>query len=220
MKKKIVVSFSGGKDSALALHRLLKEGNWEIDSLLTTVTSDFNRVSMHGIREDLLERQAVSLGYNLRKVEIPKDCPNDVYQRKMGEAINQICADGIHYIMFGDIHLEDVKQYREKMLEGTGITPIFPLWKEKSELLINEFLSEGFRTRLVCVDTEQLDSVFLGREIDWKFVEDYPTDADICGENGEYHTFIFDGPIFSFPINHTLGEKHGKHFQFLDVIPE
>ncbi|KQL50731.1 hypothetical protein AN964_24205 [Heyndrickxia shackletonii] len=220
MKEKIVVSFSGGKDCALAMNRLIKEGKWEIDSLLTTVTDDYNRTSMHGVREEFLEKQADSLGVKLRKVRIPSHCSNEIYQQKMKEAVAQIKEAGIHYIMFGDIYLKDVKEYREKMLEGTGLTPIFPIWGEKPNDLIREYLAEGFRTRLTCVDSEQLDPAFVGHEIDPQFIEDYPSNADICGENGEYHTFVFDGPIFSFPIKHTLGESRiaDKRFYYVDII--
>jgi uncharacterized protein (TIGR00290 family) len=221
MKEKIVVSFSGGKDSALAMNRLIKDGKWEIDSLLTTVTDDYNRTSMHGVRDELLEKQAKSLGIKLRKLLIPSNCSNEIYQKKMAEAVEQIVGDDIHHIMFGDIHLEEVRQYRENMLAGTGITPIFPIWGDKPADLIKEYFSEGFRTRLTCVDSEQLDSKFVGREIDKEFIVDYPIGSDICGENGEYHTFVFDGPIFSFPIEHTLGEQRiaGNRFYYIDLMP-
>ncbi|MBS4174903.1 adenine nucleotide alpha hydrolase [Bacillus sp. FJAT-49736] len=220
MKERIVVSFSGGKDCALAMNRLMKGGKWEIDSLLTTVTDDYNRTSMHGVREELLEKQADSLGVKLRKVRIPSLCSNEVYQEKMAEAVSKIVSDGIRYIMFGDIHLRDVKEYREKMLEGTGLEPIFPIWGEKPEKLIKEYFAEGFHTRLTCVDSEQLNPKFVGCEIDDKFLEDYPGNADICGENGEYHTFVFDGPIFSYPIKHTIGEKRiaNERFYYVDIV--
>lgn len=220
MKEKIVVSFSGGKDCALAMNRLIKEGKWEIDSLLTTVTDDYNRTSMHGVREEFLEKQADSLGAKLRKVRIPSLCSNEIYQKKMADAVEQIKEDGIRYIMFGDIHLKDVKEYREKMLEGTGLTPIFPIWGEEPDDLINEYLAEGFRTRLTCVDSEQLDPAFVGREIDPEFIAEYPPNADICGENGEYHTFVFDGPIFSFPIKHKVGENRiaDNRFYYVDIV--
>ncbi|MGV3466877.1 MAG: ATP-binding protein [Heyndrickxia sp.] len=220
MKERIVISFSGGKDSALAMNRLIKEGKWEIDSLLTTVTEDYNRTSMHGVREEFLEQQANSLGVRLRKVRIPSLCSNDLYQQKMGEAVEQIKKDGIRFIMFGDIHLKDVKEYREKMLEGTGLTPIFPIWGEKTDDLIKEYFAQGFRTRLTCVDSEQLDPKFVGREIDPSFIAEYPPSADICGENGEYHTFVFDGPIFSYPITHSTGERRiaNERFYYVDIV--
>jgi len=220
MKDRIVISFSGGKDSALAMNRLIKEGKWEIDSLLTTVTDDYNRTSMHGVREEFLEKQAESLGIKLRKVRIPSLCSNELYQQKMGEAVEQLKKDGVRYIMFGDIHLKDVKEYREKMLEGTGLIPVFPIWGERPGDLIKEYFAEGFRTRLTCVDSEQLDPKFVGREIDHDFIADYPKSADICGENGEYHTFVFDGPIFSSPIIHTIGESRiaSVRFYYVDIV--
>ena len=220
MREKVVISFSGGKDCALAMNRLIKEGKWEIDSLLTTVTDDYNRTSMHGVREELLEKQAESLGVKLRKVRIPSLCSNEMYQQKMAAAVQRIKDDGIHYMMFGDIHLQDVKEYRETMLKGTGVKPVFPLWGEKPEDLINEYFTEGFRTRLTCVDSEQLNPAFVGREIDSEFITEYPSNADICGENGEYHTFVFDGPIFSFPIKHTLGEQRvaADRFYYVDIL--
>ncbi|MDR7071125.1 diphthine--ammonia ligase [Fictibacillus barbaricus] len=228
MKKKIVVSFSGGKDSVLALHRIQNSGEWEVDSLLTTLTENYDRTTMHGVRNELLELQGASLGIPLRRVWIPQDCPNETYQERMEEAINQIKEDGITYIMFGDIFLEDVKKYREKMLEGTGLTPVFPLWKEDSAELIDEFLQEGYKTVLCCVDTHKIDQSFVGRVIDQPFIQEYPREHDICGENGEFHTFVFDGPAFSFPIHYELGEHRmakdmftgEDRFYFVDIIQD
>jgi uncharacterized protein (TIGR00290 family) len=227
MKKKIVVSFSGGKDSVLALHRLQKSGEWEIDSLLTTLTEDYDRTTMHGIRNHLLELQAKSLGIPLRKVWIPRDCPNEVYQQRMEHAVNGIIADGIPHIMFGDIFLKDVKAYREKMLEGTGLTPIFPLWGEESTQIMEEFLNEEFKTVVCCVDILKIDMSFTGKIIDDQFIRDYPKEHDICGENGEFHTFVFDGPNFSFPIAYKLGESRlakdmytdQDRFYYVDLLP-
>jgi uncharacterized protein (TIGR00290 family) len=227
MKKKIVVSFSGGKDSVLALDRLQNSDEWEIDSLLTTLTESYERTTMHGVRNELLELQAEALRIPIRRVWIPKDCPNEIYQKKMEEAVRQIREDGIHFIMFGDIFLEDVKNYREKMLEGTGLTPVFPLWRESSSALINEFVHKGFKTVLCCVDSHQLNPAFVGRIIDHSFIEEYPQDSDICGENGEFHTFVFDGPNFSFPIDYELGERRiakdmfteEDRFYFVDLVP-
>ncbi|MGM0805924.1 MAG: diphthine--ammonia ligase [Bacillota bacterium] len=228
MKKKIVVSFSGGKDSILALYRLQKSADWEIDSLLTTLTEDYDRTTMHGVRNELLEMQAKSLGLPLRAVWIPKDCSNDMYQQRMEQAVDDIKADGIQHIMFGDIFLEDVKKYRENMLEGTGITPFFPIWGESSEQIIEEFLSEGFKTVVCCSDTLKIDASFTGRVIDEQFIEDYPKKHDICGENGEFHTFVFDGPNFSFPVTYTLGEtrmvkdmfSNEDRFYYVDILPK
>lgn len=227
MKKKIIVSFSGGKDSVLALHRLQKSGEWEIDSLLTTLTEDYDRTTMHGVRNELLVLQADSLGLPLRKVWIPRDCPNEIYQQRMEKAANRIIDDGIDFIMFGDIFLEDVKTYREKMLAGTGLTPVFPIWGEDAKQLMKEFLEEGFKTVVCCVDTFKIDKSFAGRVIDKQFLSDFPAEYDICGENGEYHTFVFDGPNFKTPINYSLGELRmakdmytdDERFCYVDILP-
>jgi uncharacterized protein (TIGR00290 family) len=228
MKKRIVVSFSGGKDSILALHRLQTSGEWEIDSLLTTLTEGYDRTTMHGVRHELLEMQAESLGIPLRKVWIPKVCPNEVYQQRMEEAVNEIRADGIEYIMFGDIFLADVKEYREKMLQGSGLIPIFPIWGEDSKTIIEEYFKKGFKTVVCCTDTFKIDLSFTGRVIDRQFLKDYPVEHDICGENGEFHTFVFDGPNFAFPVPYKLGENRlakdmhtsQDRFYYVDLVPE
>lgn len=227
MKKRIVVSFSGGKDSVLALHRLQTSGEWEIDSLLTTLTEDYDRTTMHGVRYELLELQAKSLGIPLRKVWIPRDCPNEVYQQRMKKAVDEILDEGIEFMMFGDIFLEDVKAYREKMLQGTGLTPVFPVWGENSSTIVKEFLKKGFKTVVCCSDISKIDSSFTGRVMDEQFIKDYPADCDVCGENGEFHTFVFDGPNFSFPVAYELGENrmakdmftNEDRFYYVDLLP-
>jgi uncharacterized protein (TIGR00290 family) len=228
-KKRIVVSYSGGKDSTLALYRLIQTGEWEIDSLLTTIIEDFGRTSAHGVREVLLEKQANALGFPLRKVYIPAGCLNETYMERMGKAVEQMIKDGVTHVMFGDIHLEDVKAYREKMLEQTPLEPVFPLWKEDPDQLIQEFLELGFETIVTCVDGEKLDPSFAGRVIDQQFVKDLPSSVDPCGENGEYHTFVFHGPIFNEKIRFSVsGEKtiakdvhtNKERFYFVDLIPE
>jgi uncharacterized protein (TIGR00290 family) len=228
MKKRIVVSFSGGKDSVLALHRLQESGDWEVDSLLTTLTEGYNRTTMHGVRNNLLELQAKSLGIPLRKVWIPRDCPNEVYQQRMKQAVNGIVSDGIQYIMFGDIFLQDIKSYREKMLQGTGLTPIFPIWGEDSKQVMKEFLEKDFKTVICCIDISVIDKSFAGRIMDQRFINDYPDGQDICGENGEFHTYVFDGPNFSFPIKFKFGETrlakdmytNKDRFYYVDILPD
>ncbi|KZE67189.1 hypothetical protein AWM68_04845 [Fictibacillus phosphorivorans] len=227
MRKRIVVSFSGGKDSILALHRLQTSGEWEIDSLVTTLTEDYDRTTMHGVRYELLKQQAESLGIPLRIVWIPRNCSNEVYQERMQKAVNGILADGVHHMMFGDIFLEDVKVYREKMLKGTGLTPIFPLWGEQSDAIIAEFLEKGFKTVVCCSDTDKIDASFTGRVLDKQFIEEFPAEHDICGENGEFHTFVFDGPNFSIPVAYQLGENrlakdmltNKDRFYYVDLLP-
>jgi uncharacterized protein (TIGR00290 family) len=227
-KKRVVVSFSGGKDSTLALYRLIQSGEWEIDSLLTTITENDGRTSAHGVREVLLEKQAAALGFPLRKVYIPAGCINETYQERMGKAVDQMVKDGVTHVVFGDIHLEDVKAYREKMLEQTPLEPVFPLWKEDSEQLLQEFLDLGFETIVTCIDGEKLDPSFAGRVIDQQFVKDLPRKVDPCGENGEYHTFVFHGPIFKEKIRFSISKEKkvtkdqhtNKDHIFVDLIPE
>jgi uncharacterized protein (TIGR00290 family) len=225
--KKVVVSYSGGKDSTLALFRMQNSPDYEIDSLLVTLTHDFDRVSIHGVRYEVLKMQSESLGLPLREVWIPQDCPNEKYQAIMGKAVEEMEADGVTHIVFGDIHLQDVREYREKMLKGTGITPLFPLWGNPVEELANDFINKGFKTVLTCIDLDKLDKTFSGRVYDLEFINDYPKVLDICGENGEFHTFVFDGPNFNFPIEYKLGDQRvtpdfftkKDRFLYVDVIP-
>ncbi|NMH68154.1 diphthine--ammonia ligase [Bacillus sp. RO3] len=224
---KTVIAFSGGKDSTLALYTIQQHPEYEVDSLLVTLTEGFDRVSIHGVRHELLKLQAESLGISLREVWIPGDCSYEVYQERMGKAVSDMADDEITHMVFGDIHLEDVREYREKMLTDTGITPLFPLWGRSVGKLSREFIELGFKTVLTCVDMEQLDRSFAGRVYDEAFIEDYPEDTrDICGENGEFHTFVFNGPNFRFPIQYELGEERvtrdfvsGKdRFLYRDVV--
>ncbi|MCC5803564.1 Dph6-related ATP pyrophosphatase [Rossellomorea vietnamensis] len=225
---KTVIAYSGGKDSTLALYNIQQNPEYEVDSLLVTLTEGFDRVSIHGVRYEMLKRQSKSLGIPLREVWIPQDCPNEVYQDRMGKAVSGMLEDGVTNMVFGDIHLADVRAYREKMLEGTGITPIFPLWGQDVEELGREFIERGFKTVLTCIDMEQLDRSFAGRVYDEDFLRDYPENCDVCGENGEFHTFVFDGPNFEFPIRYELGDERvtpdvvtGRaRFLFRDVVPK
>ncbi|MEH7887275.1 hypothetical protein V7654_23520 [Bacillus sp. JJ1609] len=225
---KTVIGYSGGKDSTLALFKIQNNPDYEIDSLLVTLTEGFDRVSIHGVRYELLKLQSESLGIPLREVWIPKDCPDEKYQEIMGKAVAKMNDDGVTHIAFGDIHLKDVRNYREKMLLGTGITPLFPLWEIPVEEICSDFINLGFNTVLTCIDMDKLDKTFAGRIYDWEFVRDYPKEThDICGENGEFHSFIFDGPNFKFPINFELGEQKvtpdyftkKDRFLYIDLIP-
>ncbi|MCR8849277.1 diphthine--ammonia ligase [Rossellomorea sp. SC111] len=225
---KTVIAFSGGKDSTLALYKIQQNPEYEVDSLLVTLTEGFDRVSIHGVRYEMLKRQSKSLGIPLREVWIPQDCPNEVYQDRMGKAVSGMLEDEVTHMVFGDIHLEDVRAYREKMLEGTGITPIFPLWGRDVGELGREFIDRGFKTVLTCIDMDQLDRSFAGKVYDEDFLNDYPENCDICGENGEFHTFVFEGPNFGFPLRYELGEERvtadavtGRdRFLFRDVVPK
>lgn len=225
---KVVIGFSGGKDSTLALFELQKNPEYEVDSLLVTLTEGVDRVSIHGVRYELLKVQSQSLGIPLREVWIPQDCPDEKYQQIMGKAVSDMEEDGVTHFAFGDIHLKDVREYREKMLAGTGIIPLFPLWNRPVEELSLEFIHLGFKTVLTCIDMDKLDKTFSGRVYDLKFLKDYPKDRlDICGEYGEFHTFVFDGPNFTFPIKYDLGEQKvtpdyftkEDRFLFVDLLP-
>lgn len=219
MAERIVISWSGGKDSALALYKVLKEEKYVVDSLLTTITEGYNRISIHGVRETLLEEQAKSLGIPLRKVSIPQNSSNDIYQERMNEKLTQIKSEGIHTIMFGDIFLEDVRRYREEMMDKVDLKAVFPLWGQSTNQLINEFLILGFETVTTCIDTEKLTVQFLGRVIDESFISELPKNADPCGENGEFHTFTYAGPIFTKRIEVTVGEKVDKErFHFCELL--
>lgn len=215
MKEKVVVSWSGGKDSAFALFKLLQSDQYEVDSLLTSVTEGYNRISIHGVRISLLEKQAESIGIPLRKMYIPQECSNEVYQNRMNEQLQQIKSENINNMMFGDILLEDVRAYREDLVKKQGMNAIFPLWGRQTDELINEFISRNFKTITTCIDSERISNDFLGRVIDEKFINELPASVDPCGENGEFHTFAFKGPIFKKDIKFTVGEivERGKaHF--------
>lgn len=224
---KTVIAFSGGKDSTLAIYKIQQNPEYEIDSLLVTLTEGFDRVSIHGVRYELLKRQSESLGIPLREVWIPQECPNEMYQERMERAVSDMLEDGVTHMVYGDIHLQDVREYREMMLSGTGITPIFPLWGRPVGELSREFIDLGFQTVLTCVDMDQLDRSFAGRVYNEAFIRDYPEETrDICGENGEFHSFVFDGPNFGFAIGYELGEERvtpdaqsgRERFLFRDLV--
>jgi uncharacterized protein (TIGR00290 family) len=224
---KTVIGFSGGKDSTLALYKIQQDPAYEVDSLFVTLTEGFGRVSIHGVRYELLKQQSESLGIPLREVWIPQGCTNEVYQERMEKAVSDMRDDGVTHIVFGDIHLKDVREYRETMMTGTGITPVFPLWNRPVGEISRKFINLDFKTVITCVDLDQLDRSFAGRVYDESFIRDYPVETqDICGENGEFHSFVFDGPNFSFPIEYELGEERvtpdpgteRDRFLYIDVI--
>lgn len=221
MKEKVLFSWSGGKDSAMALQELRSNLDYEVAALLTTVTEDYDRIAMHGIRRVLLEQQAESLGLQLIKVMIPAKCSNDEYESKMRAMMEQCKADGINYVAFGDLFLEDLKKYREDNLALIGMKALFPIWKRDTRRLSHEFPEMGFKAVLTCVDTQVLDGSFAGRYYDEQLLSDLPANIDPCGENGEFHSLCFDGPIFRHHIAHTLGEVvlRDNRFNFCDVIP-
>lgn len=218
--KPIVVSWSGGKDSCLALQELQRAPDVRVAALVTTLTRDFDRISMHGVRRSLLERQAVSLGLPLHLVEISKDAGNEEYETAMGQAFAAFRDQGISSVAFGDLFLEDVRAYRERLLAKHGMVGHYPVWGLNTAELIREFIADGFRTAVVCVDPAQLDPSFAGRVIDEQFLNDLPPYVDPCGENGEFHTFVFDGPIFREPVRFSFGETVCRDsFWFCDLLP-
>jgi len=221
MPEDILFCWSGGKDSAMALHALGAEQGVRITGLLTTVTEEYDRISMHGVRRALLERQAESLGLPLFAVLIPPQCVNATYEARMKDALEQHFARGVRRVAFGDIFLEDLRLYREQNLAKVGMEAVFPIWKRDTRELAHELIRLGFRAIAVCIDPRVLDSSFAGRELDKSFFSDLPPGVDPCGENGEFHTFVFDGPIFRTPVHFRAGETvHRDGFYFCDLLPE
>jgi uncharacterized protein (TIGR00290 family) len=202
---KAVFNWSGGKDSAMALHKYLRQGNPEISCLLTTVNESFDRVSMHGVRTELMDRQAEILGFPLVKVMLPEMPDMSAYEIIMGRQMSKLREEGIHTAVFGDIFLEDLRKYREDKLSQLGIGCMFPIWKVPTKELVGEFIDLGFKAVTVCVDERFLDKSFVGREIDGDFLKDLPANVDPCGENGEFHSFVYDGPIFRKPVEFEKG---------------
>ncbi|MEA9415632.1 diphthine--ammonia ligase [Flavobacterium sp. PL02] len=212
MKKIALFNWSSGKDSALALYKIQQEKEFEINCLLTSVNQQFQRISMHGVRVELLEQQAKSIGLPLEIMQIPEMPTMEVYEEVMTKTLAKLKDQGVKYSIFGDIFLEDLRKYREDKLIDIGFEAVFPLWKIPTKDLIQEFISLGFKTIVVCVNERFLDKSFVGRVIDQDFINDLPDNVDVCGENGEFHTFTFDGPIFSEPIQFEIGEiVHRKY---------
>jgi len=207
VKEKVVFCWSGGKDSALALHRLLIEGRYEVVSLLTTCNEHFQRVSMHGVRIELLAQQARAIGLPLEKMFVSQRGSNDEYLEKLKGHLLACKARGVTRFAFGDIFLEDLKRWREENLGQLGLAGVFPIWKADSRDLIREFIALGFGSIVCCVNDAYLDETALGRNIDSDFIQSLPADVDPCGENGEFHSFAFAGPIFKEPLRIEIGEK-------------
>lgn len=219
-RERIALAFSGGKDSSLSLHALQNDGRFEVSGLITTVTEGYDRISMHGVRRSLLREQADSIGLPLTEVTIPPRASNEVYERAMGEAFVRFREDGIRRIAFGDLFLEDVRNYRLRQLEALGLECVFPLWGRPTAALARAFVDNGFRARIVCLDPAALDPSFAGRAFDDAFLADLPESVDPCGENGEFHTFVFDGPIFRRSLAVSVGEVVERDgFWFCDLLP-
>ncbi|HYL61742.1 MAG TPA: ATP-binding protein [Candidatus Methylomirabilis sp.] len=219
MREPILFCWSGGKDSAMALHVLLQREDVRIVALLTTITEGYERISMHGVRCELLERQAQSIGLPLQEVRIPPQCVNPIYEARMEQALRAYLDQGVRRVAFGDIFLKDLRAYREKNLARIGMTALFPIWKRDTRELVREFRAAGFRAIAVCIDPKILAPSFAGRELDEAFFRDLPSNADPCGENGEFHTFVFGGPIFSSPIPVRTGDVVTREgFVFCDLL--
>ena len=219
--ERLLFCWSGGKDSAMALHQLLQQKEVRVAGLLTTVTEGFERVSMHGVRRGLLQQQAESIGLPLQEVRIPRQCANPTYEARMEEAMRAAYERGIRRVAFGDIFLEDLRAYREKNLARVGMEAVFPIWKRDTRELAGDFMRLGFRARAVCVDPRVLNRDFAGRELDENFFRDLPAGVDPCGENGEFHTFVHDGPLFRKPVRCRTGEVVERDsFVFCDLLAE
>lgn len=220
MRKKTLISWSSGKDSAWALHVLRQDPSIEIVGLFCTVNNVFDRVTMHGVRSELLKQQAASLGLPLDIIEIPYPCNNDEYVAIMKAFIITAKEKEIECFAFGDLFLEHVRAYRETLLQGTGIAPLFPIWGVSTKTLSRQMVSNGLRAVITCINADQFSQEYAGREYNESFLEDIPEGIDPCGENGEFHSFAFDGPMFQYPIKVIPGETvHRDAAYFTDLLP-
>lgn len=210
--KKAVIAWSGGKDSAFSLYKVMQQGEYEVCYLVTTISERYRRVSMHGVREELIEQQALSIGIPLVKLILPEPCSMEQYAEIMNSHWARLKAEGIDYIIFGDIFLEDLKAFRDENLGGCGVTGVYPLWKQDSKDLIKAFIETGLKTTVVCTNEKYLSAAWCGRVIDEQFLKDLPSNVDVCGENGEFHTFVFDGPIFKQPVKFIKGETVHRNY--------
>ncbi len=217
-KKKILISWSGGKDSALAMYDIQQAREFQPIALITTINKDYNRISIHGIHRDILKQQAESLEIPLCEVNIPKNATNEIYESSMENTLQDFKDQGINEIMYGDIFLEDVREYRENLMTKMGMTGVYPLWGQDTKELANRFIGLGFKAIIAMVDSQLLDGKFAGRNYDHDFLNDIPEGIDPCGENGEFHTFFYDGPIFKKPIEFQQGKVvlRENRFYFCD----
>jgi uncharacterized protein (TIGR00290 family) len=204
--KRVLMSWSSGKDSAWALHILRRDSSLELCGLLTTLNTEFDRVAMHGTRRTVLEAQAAAAGLPLWIVRLPWPCTNEIYEQRMAEACRRALDEHVDAVAFGDLFLEDVRAYRERQLAPTGLEPLFPLWQIPTDALAREMIAGGLRARLSCVDTQQLSAEFAGREFDASLLRDFPPEVDPCGERGEFHTCVYGGPMFTDPLPIETGE--------------
>lgn len=213
MAHKSLFNWSGGKDSTLALYHTLNNPEFDVKFLMTSLNSEADRISMHGVRKSMLEQQVEAIGLPLSILSLPGEISMEDYDALMRKQMEGFINQGVTHSVFGDIFLEDLKKYREQRLEEVGLKGHFPLWKRDTRELIQEFLDLGFKTMVVSVDGSKLDKSFAGRELDESFLNDLPQNVDPCGENGEFHTFVFEGPIFSKPVSFNKGEVVGKEYK-------
>ncbi len=220
MKEKVFFSWSSGKDSAFALYELKKDKKYDVTALLTTVTAPYDRISMHGVRNELLLQQAESLGIPLERVYIQKDASNEKYEIAIKDTLLRYKDKGVSCVGFGDLFLEDLRHYREKKLSEIGLKAVFPLWKRDTKVLSREFIRTGFKAVITCVDSQALDGGFSGRDYDMQFLSELPGHVDPCGENGEFHSFAYDGPIFKKPVPFNKGAVvlRDKRFHFCELF--
>jgi uncharacterized protein (TIGR00290 family) len=216
----IVLSWSGGKDCAMALYYLKQQPAFKVAYLLTTITETYNRISMHGVSYELLQQQATALQLPLITVNIPAQCTNEEYEKRMLDTLKRLKNEGINTYAFGDIFLTDVRSYREQQLAQLSLKAVFPLWGYDTAILAQEFIKKGFKAIICCADTQQIDASFTGRDFSANLLHELPSTADPCGENGEFHTFVFDGPIFSHPIRIRKGETvmRDNRFSYCDIM--
>jgi uncharacterized protein (TIGR00290 family) len=218
--KRILLSWSSGKDSAWSLHVLRQRGEYEVIGLLTTFNEMADRVAMHAVRRDLVERQAAAVGLPLWSVPLPWPCSNEQYESLMAQTCVKAIAENIEGVAFGDLFLEDVRAYRVKQLKDTGLEPIFPVWGLPTRALAREMIASGVRAKLTCVDTQKLDPSFVGREFDEALLSDLPDGVDPCGERGEFHSFVYAGPMLNTVLPVSVGETVVRdQFVFADLIP-
>lgn len=221
MAKRVLLSWSSGKDCAWSLHLLRQDPEIEIVALLTTVNTEFDRVAMHGTRRTILEAQAEAAGLPLWQIPLPWPCSNAIYEERMAEACQRAIREKVDAIAFGDLFLRDIRAYRETQLKPTGLEPIFPLWDIPTDQLARNMIAGDLRAKLVCVDTRQLPAEFSGRDFDASLLADLPAGIDPCGENGEFHSCVYDGPMFSHPVALTAGEVVNRDgFAYADFLPD
>ncbi len=225
---RIAVFWSGGKDSALLLYYLLQSEEVEVHTLVTTLSEGVGRVTMHGIRETLIDQQALSIGLPLTKMWLPENADNSTYEKAFFDTLTSLQSEGVTRVAFGDIFLQDIKEYRDKLLQQTSLKPLYPLWERDTYVLMNRFIKYGFEALTTSIDESKLSPAYLARKLDDIFVKELPENVDPCGENGEFHTFVYNGPYFKNPIPFTIGQRvqknygneEGPTFAFCDLVPE